>query len=189
MQRSDAWKAQAFRYHAGDSIVRLHYPASTMNQKERQERAIALTLQSHRTADPSNGFVRSELPDVFGGTLLTVTWHSGKDNRPIDSFVFFEGDREHFFFNSTDLARFLETRTPRNTSTDLMREVFSVVGAPAILAIVITFTICYLAIIDRTAEPPKVLSLALTTILGFYFGSKTTKPDSAPESPRKAKGA
>ncbi|MFZ6843457.1 hypothetical protein [Undibacterium sp. RuTC16W] len=146
-----------------------------MTPQEKQERAVALTLRTHKTADPSNAFIRSELADMFGGTIFTVTWQSGKENRPVDSFVFFDGDKEHFFFNGPELFRFLNGRRQRNPFISLLRELFTVGGAPAVIAIGITVTICYLAITHVDQPPPTILSHALTTILGFYFGSKVAR--------------
>lgn len=97
-------------------------------------------------ADPRDPFVRSEMPNVFGGTLITVTWHSGKDGRPVDSFVFFEGKEDHFFSNPADLTRFLSARRSSNGLAFLLKEAMAVGGVPAILALIVTATICHIAL-------------------------------------------
>jgi hypothetical protein len=132
------------------------------------DRAIALTLRSQAANNPKEPFVRSEVK-AFGGTVITVTFKTG-ENRLVDNFVFFDGRDDHIFFNAGELFRYFDSRKPNDT---LSRILFvDTDRAPAIIALVITLTICYLAITSRT--PPDILGHALTTILGFYFGSKVS---------------
>jgi len=131
------------------------------------DRAIALTLRSQSANSPEDAFIRSEVK-IFGGKLLTITCRSGE--RRFDSFVFCDGHDDHHFFNAGELARFLDGIKPQNTLQSILLTDSD--RAPAVIAIVITMTICYLAISSRT--PPDILGHALTTILGFYFGSKVS---------------
>ncbi len=59
---------------------------------------------------------------------------------------------------------------------------FNTVNAAATIAILITLTICVSVYIDvarnTRVEIPEVLSNALATILGFYFGSRVQKLES-----------
>ena len=137
--------------------------------------AVEMTLQAQRHADASDAYIRSELQDVFGGTLYTVSWKNGKEGgKSFDNYVFNDNKRLHHFFNPPELARFLNQRQPRNPFLALLRELLTVGGAPAVIAIVITMTICWLAISPNGKTAPDILGHALTTILGFYFGSKVT---------------
>jgi hypothetical protein len=43
---------------------------------------------------------------------------------------------------------------------------------PGLIAVLVTITICYLALAGQSEKIPQVLGAALTTILGFYFGSR-----------------
>ena len=150
-----------------------------MSQADPKTQALEMTLQAQRHNDPSEGYVRSELQDVFGGSLYTVSWKNGKDGgKSFDNFVFNDGRKLHHFFNPPELARFLNERQPRNPFIALLRELFTVGGAPAVIAIVITMTICWLAIHPTEKGTPEILGHALTTILGFYFGSKVTNKTS-----------
>ena len=57
--------------------------------------------------------------------------------------------------------------TPPRVRTSLLNELAS---APAIIAILIAGTICYLAI--TRVDIPDILGNGLLTILGFYFGTQ-----------------
>jgi len=143
--------------------------------------AVTMTLQAQRHNDPSDGYVRSDLQDVFGGILYTVSWKNGKEGgKSFDNFVFNDGKKLHHFFNPVELTRFLNERRPRNPFLSLLRELFTVGGAPAVIAIIITVTICWLAISPNGRAAPDILGHALTTILGFYFGSKVTAKGNPP---------
>lgn len=50
-------------------------------------------------------------------------------------------------------------------------------GVSALIALLITITICYLAIRVK-AEVPSILGNALSIILGFFFGSQASKKKS-----------
>src|SRR5437868_1016379 len=120
-------------------------------------RAVEMILQAQRHNDPSDAYVRSELPDVFGGTLYTVSWKNGKEGgKNFDNFVFNDGKRLHHFFNPVELTRFLNERRPRNAFLGLLREVFTVGGAPAVIAIVVTITICWLAVSPNGKAIPEI---------------------------------
>jgi hypothetical protein len=146
-----------------------------MTPEQKQDQAISLTLRAQKNVEPKDAFIRAELNNAFGGSLYTVTYTNGKDGRTYDNFVFFEKNSPHHFFNPNELTRFLSSRSPKNQIINLMREVFTVGGAPAVIAIVITGTICYLAISPNNQPTPDILGHALTTILGFYFGSKVSR--------------
>ena len=67
---------------------------------------------------------------------------------------------------------------PLNALTKIVRDILSIGGIAGVVAIVITVTICA-RYIQNGAEPiPEVLSFALTTIIGFYFGTGVGKSSS-----------
>ncbi len=144
-----------------------------MTRLDPKAEAVDITMMAQRHVEASGAFVRSELQDVFGGTLYTVSWSSGKEaGKSFDNLVFNDGKKLHHFNNPTELTRFLNLRQPSNPLIGLLRELFAVGGAPAVIAIAITATICWLAISPNGKAAPDILGHALTTILGFYFGSK-----------------
>jgi hypothetical protein len=134
------------------------------------QRAVALTEQYQKLLGPTDAFVRSELK-AFGGVLSTVTFKAN-DGRLLDCFVFFKNGEEHFFFNSTDLSRHLdrEASGSRVTVNSMGMEILRTGGAPGLIAVVIVLVIAFIAIQGGTI--PDILANALTTILGFYFGTR-----------------
>jgi hypothetical protein len=143
---------------------------SATEPKTNGERAIALTLRSQSANSPKEAFIRSEVK-AFGGTVITVTSKSA-DDRLFDSFVFCRGPDDHFFFNAGELARYLDTTKPSNSFRDIL--LVDTDRAPAVIAVIITLTICYVSITYHGESPPVILGNALTSILGFYFGSKVS---------------
>ncbi len=157
-----------------------------MTQLDPKVEAVNKTLEAQRHAGATEAFFRSETQDVFGGVLYTVVWKSAKDpDQLFENLVFDDGKRLHHFNNASEATRFLSQRQPRNPFIALVRELLTVGGAPAVIAIAITITICWLSLAPSPNGKgiPEILGHALTTILGFYFGSKVTgKTGSSHES-------
>lgn len=151
-----------------------------MPKLDPKEIAVEMTFQAQRHSEITDTFVRNELTDVFGGTLYTISWKGDRDpGKSFDNLVFNDGKKFHHFNNPTELMRFLSQKQPRDSILTFAKELLVVGGAPALIAIVITATICWLAVSPNGKPAPDILGHALTTILGFYFGRKAnTKPDS-----------
>jgi hypothetical protein len=73
-----------------------------------------------------------------------------------------------------DAIKYLSSVRPVNAIERIARYAFGLSGISAIIALLITFTICYL-VVGGKAEVPGILANALTTILGFFFGSAVGK--------------
>jgi hypothetical protein len=149
-----------------------------MATKDKGSVAIQMVSQAHATRDPTKVRVRQELSDVFGGVLFVVNWFTLQENRDFDTYVFFDGDKFHLFYNPVELTRYFNQQHPSKESRGMLREVLSVGGVPALIALIITITICYLVTARGLNQVPDVLSNALSIILGFYFGSKVAKDHS-----------
>lgn len=61
-----------------------------------------------------------------------------------------------------------------------LERLLSVGGIAGLIAMAITISICTRYIQYGSEEIPQVLTYALTTILGFYFGAGVAKPTPAP---------
>jgi hypothetical protein len=146
-----------------------------MATKDKDSVAVQMVTQAQASRDPANVRVRQELNDIFGGSLMIVNWASLKENRDYENYVYFDGDQFHLFYNTAEVTRYLSQKNPSSASGNLLREVLSVGGVPAVIAILITVTICYLVLARGAKDIPEVLGNALSIILGFYFGSKVTK--------------
>jgi hypothetical protein len=150
-----------------------------MASKDKESIAVQMVSQAQASRDPANVRVRQQLDDIFDGSLMIVNWASSKENRDYENYVYFDGNKFHLFYNTAEVARYLSQKHPTTTSSNLLREVLSVGGVPAVIAILITLTICYLVVGRGGKDIPEVLGNALSIILGFYFGSKVSKDHDA----------
>lgn len=80
------------------------------------------------------------------------------------NYVHCAGDDCRVFTRSRELVQFI-ARSQQSTASRILQ----VVGVSGIIAVLITLTICYLAL--RGTQIPDILSNAVTTILGFYFAT------------------
>jgi hypothetical protein len=147
-----------------------------MARKDGRTTAIELTTKAQAPKQPTDVNVRQEISDIFGGTLYVVNWTSAKDSRDFDSFVFVDSrNTSHFFFNPTELTRFLNQTQSSRGSGSLFDKLLASGGVPAVIAMAITATICYLVVARDLKEVPSFLSNAWSIILGFYFGRRVTE--------------
>lgn len=146
-----------------------------LTNQEREKKAVEKVASAQVNRKPVRLTVKRQ-DSVFNGTLVVVGWHSETENRDTENSVFFRDDEPEpiYFANPADLIRFLNDRQPSPTITTLLRELLTIGGAASLIALIVTITICYLAL--RGMNVPEILGNALATILGFYFGSKTTNP-------------
>jgi hypothetical protein len=64
-----------------------------------------------------------------------------------------------------------------------LERLLSVGGIAGLIALAITISICARYIQYGSEEIPQVLTYALTTILGFYFGTGIARPTPTPPPP------
>ena len=146
-----------------------------LTEQEIEKKAFDEIQRAHANKAPSNLSVKQQL-SVFGGTLIVVRWHNGVENRDTESSVFAKGDEVRFFWTPADLVKFLDDTQPSRTSiTASLRELLTVGGGTLVIAVIVIVTICYLAVFRNVDKLQEALAPALSLILGFYFGSKTTK--------------
>jgi uncharacterized membrane protein YfcA len=62
----------------------------------------------------------------------------------------------------------------------LAEKILTVGGIAGVIALVITITICARYYSHGPEEIPQILTYALTTIIGFYFGTAVTKQATPP---------
>jgi hypothetical protein len=65
----------------------------------------------------------------------------------------------------------------------IIRDVLTVGGIAGIIALIITGSICYKYVHDGDHQIPQILTYALTTIIGFYFGTKAPMNAQTQENP------
>jgi hypothetical protein len=76
-----------------------------------------------------------------------------------------------FLWAGEDSIKYFSHLKPPSPFEKFARSIFGTSGVSVIIALLITVTICYLMFEGRT-EIPAILGNALTTILGFFFGSQ-----------------
>lgn len=133
-----------------------------------QERALsAVESLNSEGNDFSVTFVHSDFMD---GSLYVVEFFSASDR--ITNWVYIAGKELNVIKNPALLVEFVARKTRRlGLATTILKHTGGIAG---LIALIITISICYMFVFRENTEIPDVLSAALTTVLGFYFGSKTT---------------
>ncbi|MCR8561602.1 hypothetical protein KXD93_28365 [Mucilaginibacter sp. BJC16-A38] len=119
------------------------------------------------------------IPNFLGGELIVI--EVIKSEQLIGEnyvFVGFDKTIKKTFLSMDELAIWINNnRKPQKDKGFLSSDYI-----PAIIAILITITICgyiFMKLYEKTNQEikvPEILANALTTILGFYFGSQINKP-------------
>ena len=96
-----------------------------------------------------------------------------RDNNPQVNYCYTSRDGIDRYDTLAELTRALGRK--RNLMS-LMYSVLDVGGIAGIIAIIITITLCIIAVFVRSTADEKVitaLTIALGSVMGFYFGKKT----------------
>lgn len=118
------------------------------------------------------------VPEFLGGELTRVDVRRGESVLPPSYAYVLYGQVEETYTSVDELARWVDTQS-RARSTN-RPTIWRFVTVPAIIALVITFTICAIVLVNLFSNRdgfsiPEILSNALTIILGFYFGSEVQR--------------
>ena len=153
-----------------------HKTEPVLSPEERK--AIQLVKAARVEREPDDITVKSKLA-AYGGTIYFVHLKSKKENREMDSLSFFPAgsDEPVFLWGGEEATRYFASLKPLGVPEAIARHVFSPNGVSAIIALMITVTICYL-VIGTSVKIPEILANALTTIIGFFFGSAVGKTKS-----------
>lgn len=108
--------------------------------------------------------------EFLDGSLYLINYEA--QSGPSHCFVYIEGEKAEVCKNQA-LLNELVSRKSKKAGISAFLE--SIGGVSGIIGIIITLAIIYLVIARPESEVPKELWAALTAILAFYFGSKTTK--------------
>ena len=117
--------------------------------------------------EASNHKINTVHPNFFDGSLYVVDFLI--DGKSFHNYVFSGSDGIQVFRNEALLISMISGKSKRN---DLVHKLGGIAG---IIGLIITLAIVYIFISNPAADIPQVLSAALTSILGFYFGSQSTK--------------
>lgn len=140
-----------------------------------EERAIDVVVRNKKDKDPVNLSVKHRLTG-FDGTIYFVRWTSRTEGRDHETISYFPAGSEDgiFLWHGEDAIRHFSRLQPVSQAEKLVRSIFGLAGISGIIALLITTTICYMVLKGAT-DVPAILANALTTILGFFFGSQVVK--------------
>jgi hypothetical protein len=152
-----------------------------MTAKEIDTRVLEVVAERWTATKPVRIKITDRFPEFASGSLFLVSVYikeesSDKEHEEHCSVYFVEDDKFTYMETLEDVARSVAT-TPTFGSVLLstMLDAFRFSQISGIIALIITVTICLMALfissINVNPDILKTLSLALTTILGFYFGS------------------
>jgi len=139
------------------------------------DKAIALVRTSQVAKDPTDIAVKSKM-QAFDGMIYFMHWKSKKEGKEFDSLSYFKAgsDDPIFLWGGEEAVKYFSSLKPASIAENIARHVLGLNGMSAIIALLITATICYL-VLSANREIPGILANALTTILGFFFGSEVGK--------------
>ncbi len=144
-----------------------------MTEHDYEEEAIEAVKKAY--PESTNWQIRSVLPGFYDGALVVVALWRDNDYRGQVNVYFDEGNRPTVFAMTEDLAKALGARRPREKWEIVLQYLLSVNGVSAIVAIIVTITICVMVLYRPNIQIPDILANALTMILAFYFGTQAKK--------------
>lgn len=148
------------------------HPANPPSSGSEPEQPILETVKHHRP-DGSDFRISSSHEFVYG--MLYIVDYTDADDDEDDAYVYVIDGKMQVYDDIKEVAMGVG-RVSKASST--IGSLLEMSGIPGALALIITVTICWLAIRHTTGEPleiPEILANALTIILGFYFGSAVQK--------------
>ena len=110
-------------------------------------------------------------PEFLDGSLYVVGFKDENDESKT-VYVYIEGKKVTVCKNQALLNEMVARKTQKKGIAYIIESFGGVAG---FIGLAITGTIIYMFFNDPKVEIPQILSGALTTILGYYFGTQTNK--------------
>lgn len=138
------------------------------------DRDIAIEAISEFNPGATDRQVSHAYRHFLRGTLYIITFNlNGVD---CENYVFLKKKSPPRVAKNFNLLMQLLTQESNNSPiVEAMAELINIAN---IIAIALTLLIGYLVVARNATEIPAVLTTALTTIIGFYFGTKSAKSES-----------
>jgi hypothetical protein len=143
-----------------------------MTIQQANEKALAAVTSRHFNGTEFE--VTHTRPEFLDGILVFIQFYD-EDEADDENYVYITDSDTHLMTDYEEVAALVAQHRPASSSHRLLRELMHVGGIAGFVAVLITITICYMLAFKDAKEIPQILSGALTTILGFYFGSKVSK--------------
>ena len=138
---------------------------------ENYEEAI---IQSKKLSggEGNNHHVINHHSEFLGGELYVVEFDKTEkdETKKYTNYVYFEGGKIEVCKNPALLNELVARKSKKQGFSVFME---SIEGIAGVIGLIVTLTIVYLLVKNPAVEIPHILSTSLTTILGFYFGTKT----------------
>ena len=134
------------------------------------EKAVSAS-KSMSSKDGAGHRVINHHTEYLNGQLYVICFEDSENNN-LYNYVYIEGDEVIVCKNEALLNELVSRKSKKSNIKQVLDGIGGVAG---IIGLIITLTIVYLVLSDPKVEIPQILSAALTTILGFYFGSITKK--------------
>ena len=108
--------------------------------------------------------------EYLNGALYVVGFDT--DDGPKHNYVYIENGEASVYRNEALLNELVARKSKKSGFASILDSIGGIAG---IIGLIITLTIVYLVVSKPDTDIPQILSTGLTAILGFYFGSKTSK--------------
>jgi hypothetical protein len=116
-----------------------------------------------------------EIVGVDTGELCYIEFEEPKDGEN-EVYVFVTKDAERIFDDVPSLLRFVQSNNPRKAGwVAAVANLLDVGGIAGLVAIIMVLTVCALSAFKRELVLPELWQPAILTIIGFYFGTKTSQ--------------
>jgi hypothetical protein len=116
-----------------------------------------------------------EIRGVEIGELCYIEFEDSKDGHN-EVYVFVTKDAERIFDDVPSLLRFVQNNIPRKAAwVAAVENLLDVGGIAGVVAIIMVLTVCVLSAVKRELVLPELWQPAILTIVGFYFGTKTSQ--------------
>ena len=140
-----------------------------MAKSEIEKRVEQLVRDYWKTANVLDVQIIDREMRYFRGSLYTVEIIDANRDDHLN-YVYVKGDELRRFDDLKDLGVNIGTTS---RLAEALQDAVQFFGVAGIIAVIITATVCWLAIKHTYNDIPAGLTAALSSILGFYFGKST----------------
>ncbi len=109
-------------------------------------------------------------PKFLSGALYVIGFKEGE--RKCENYVFVRNGTVRVAKNTNHLVDLANQESEGGVLTRVIPEFANV---SSIIALVLIAAICYIVLVKGSNDVPAILSTSLSTIIGFYFGTRATK--------------
>jgi len=159
-------------------MAKKNIPASAP-LSEFEKRALSLARQKFEETKRDQFKIISHIKDFFGGPLYVIEYYIHGADYLDTCFAHVTGNDIQLFTDGEEMAKIIGKGYHRGWISPIL-DLIQRAGVDGFLAVVISLTICYAFLmkfefLDAQKTILTVLTSALTTIIGFYFGKHSDR--------------